>query len=294
MAQLRRQGLHIGDLGNEDVSFPNRKALPVRAVVGRSVHALVVDAQLLARFHVVEDHHLPRPHHREFALLMRVEPGELDVSERPAPELHREEHDVFNLGLEIAFSLGGHPNRRLVQQVQGHRYVVRSEAPERVFVGADLSQVDPQPIQIINATQLPALDQRPQPLDRRVENQQVAGQDGHFAGRRRAGDGLGVLDPQGERLLDETRLPRLDALQRQARVGRRRRRDDGGVHPPQQVGRLRREVDGRILRRQPIARPGVGVAHRGELGLGEARRGPHMVPPPRPGADDPELEAAHP
>src|SRR5438034_253564 len=79
MRELGGERLHVRDLGDEDVALADGEALPVRPVVRRPVHALVVDAELLPRFHVVEHDHLLRAHDGQLALLVRGQPGQLDV-----------------------------------------------------------------------------------------------------------------------------------------------------------------------------------------------------------------------
>src|SRR5207302_807336 len=102
-------------------------------------HAFVVDAKLLARLHIVEHHHLLRSDDRRFALLVGVQPGELHVGEDPGGKLHREEHHIFNLALEIALSMRGDAHRRLTQQVQCHGYIVWAETPHGVLVRASVA-----------------------------------------------------------------------------------------------------------------------------------------------------------
>src|SRR5882762_7063267 len=54
VAQLGRERLDVRDLGDEDITLADRQTLPVRGVLGWAIHAFVVNAQLLARLHVVE------------------------------------------------------------------------------------------------------------------------------------------------------------------------------------------------------------------------------------------------
>ena len=115
----------------------------------------------------------------------------------------------------------------------------------------------------------------------------------HLAVGRGAGHRFGVACAQGEGLLHEARLPRFDARERERRVGRRWRRDDDGVHAAEQIGDVRRGVHPGVLARHTLADRGVGVAHRRQRTLRQARRGADVVPAPRAGADHPDPHAAH-
>jgi hypothetical protein len=210
-----------------------------------------------------------------------------------ASKLHGEKHDILHARLEIALAVRRHGHWHLVEQVQCHRYIVRPETPQRVLVGAHLPQVDPQAIQIVHAAEVTALDQGPQPLDRGVEDQQVTREDRQLAFRRGAGDRLGVRCRQGKRLLHETRLPRLEAREREAGMRRRRRRDHDRVHPCEQVLEFRRDVDGRELAHEPLARRRIDVAYGREFALRQRGGGTDVVLAPRPGADHAELEPLH-
>ena len=209
-------------------------------------------------------------------------------------KLHREEHHIFNLALEIALAVRGDADRRFTEQVQCHGHVVRAEAPQGVLVRANLAQIHAQTVEVVDPTELPPLHQGAQPLDCGVEQQQVTGQDRNPALRGRASHCLRIARAQGKRLLDQARLPRLDTLQRQARVRGRRRGDDHRLRPADQVGGIGGDVHARILATQLLSPLGVRVAHRGEFAVGEARRRAHVVPPPRAGPDDAELEPGHP
>ena len=134
------------------------------------------------------------------------------MCEHAAPELHRQEHDVLDLRLQVAPTMRRHAHGGFPKQVQCHRDVVRPEAPERVFIGANLPQVDAQTIQVIDPPELAALDQGPQPLHRRVEQEQMPRQHGDPPRGGGARHRLRIVHAQRERLFDQARLPRLDAL----------------------------------------------------------------------------------
>ncbi len=115
MRQLGVERLDVGDLGNEDVALAHGKTLTVRRVLG-AVHAFIVDAQFLARLHVVEGDHLLGADHGELALLVRIEPRQLHVRQHAAGEFHGEKHDVLDILLEVTMPVRGHAHRRFPEQ----------------------------------------------------------------------------------------------------------------------------------------------------------------------------------
>src|SRR5439155_9336902 len=101
MRQLGRERFYGRNTRNENITLANREALAERSILGRTVHALIVDPQLFARLHIVKYHHLLGAYNGEFPLFVRIEPRHLDVRQHPARELHREKHDVLDRGLQI-------------------------------------------------------------------------------------------------------------------------------------------------------------------------------------------------
>ena len=120
MRQLGRERFHGRNTRNEDIAFTDGEAFTKGAVLGRTVHALVVNAQLFARLHVVEHHHFPGAYHRELPFFMGIEPRHLDVRQHPARELHRKKHDVLDRGLQVTLAVCGDSDRLLTKQVKCH------------------------------------------------------------------------------------------------------------------------------------------------------------------------------
>src|SRR5918999_1545388 len=99
-----------GDVpGAGDVLAVGREAL---------VEALVVDGELALELHVVEGRHLPRADHREAALLVRVEPGQMHVRRQAGREAQVAEDHVLDALLHVALAnsaaLVGHRGRGLL------------------------------------------------------------------------------------------------------------------------------------------------------------------------------------
>ena len=79
-----------------------RDVLAVGRVV--LVEALVVDVELPLELHVVEGRHPARPDHREAALLVRVEPGQVHVRREAGREAQEREDDVLHARLHVALA----------------------------------------------------------------------------------------------------------------------------------------------------------------------------------------------
>src|ERR1051326_1453307 len=135
---LEPERLLEADLRDQDVAAADRECVPVGNDLPRPVHALVVHLDLLARFHVVEHHHLLRADDGELAQLVRIEPGHVHVRALTAREAEVHEHDVLDPRLQERGAARGHVDRLLVHEGQDHGRVVGREAPERVFVLAHL------------------------------------------------------------------------------------------------------------------------------------------------------------
>src|SRR5438067_6004920 len=102
----------------------------------RLVEPLVVDHELLLERHVVERRHALRADDREAALLVRVEPRQVQVRHQPRREAQVAEDDVLDARLHVALAERVQLARLLVGQRQQDRDVVRAQRPERVLVGA--------------------------------------------------------------------------------------------------------------------------------------------------------------
>ena len=73
---------------------------------------------------------------------------------RPGGEAQEAEHDVLDPGAHVGLAAGLHLVRVLAGQAQDHRDVVRAEAPQRVLVGAQLAQVQPVRVDVVDVAQL--------------------------------------------------------------------------------------------------------------------------------------------
>src|SRR3954468_12023072 len=83
---LQAQRLGLGDAGRPDVAR-------ARDVAG---DALVVDRDLALQVHVVERRHLLRAHDGEAALLVGIQPAQVQVRAHPRREAHEAEDDVLD------------------------------------------------------------------------------------------------------------------------------------------------------------------------------------------------------
>ena len=109
--------------------------LPARLLVGLvEVHALVVDANLLARVHVVVDQHLLLAADEHLPDFYRRQPVDVEVAQQAVVEVHGDVGDVLVLKVGDASAVGRHRDRALVDQVVHDRQVVRRQVPDDVGV----------------------------------------------------------------------------------------------------------------------------------------------------------------
>ncbi len=167
---LDPQRLDVGDPRGEDVPAAG-DVLAVGA--GVLVKALVVDGQLALELHVVEGGHPARADDREAALLVRVEPAQMQVGRQSGGEAQEAEDDVLDPRADVGLAVGHHLIGLLAGQVEHHRDVVRAEAPERVLVGAQLAQVQAVAVDVVDLAQLAGVGQLLELLHARVVLEQV-------------------------------------------------------------------------------------------------------------------------
>jgi len=126
-----------------------------------------------------------------------------------------------------------------------------------------------------------------------VKQQQVPGHHGDASLSRRTRHTFRVAHAQGERLLDQAGLARVDALPCEPGVRGGRRGDDHRVRAFHQLDRIAGDVRARMLARDALPHLGIRIAHGCELSLRRGRGGADVVLPPGTCADDAQPQAAH-
>ena len=183
---------------------------------------------------------------REAALLVRVEPRQVQVRRQAGREAQEAEDDVLDARAHVALADGVHLVRLLARQVQQHRHVVRAEAPERVLVRAQLAQVEAVAVDVVDVAELAGVGDLLQLLEpgwyssRWPDHQHPA----RLRGRR--DHALGVGRRLRQRLLDEAVLAGRQHALGQLGVGRHRRGDHDRVELG--VGQQLVEVGGQRAR----------------------------------------------
>src|SRR5438105_1417106 len=243
---------------------------PAKLVRGQLGDAMVVDLHLLRRMPVVVDGHPLVPDDGHRPELARREPRKVRMGDRARGEAHGEEDDVLDVRLHVAAAHALHPLRLLLEPVEDDRRVVGAEVPEDVEVELMEAEIDPLAIDVLDLSELAAIDDPLHGRDRGVVDERVPDHEhapGPAGGRD---DGFGVGDGPRERLLDEHVLAGGEGLLREGAVRRDRRhhadRVDGGIR--QQLAVVRRRAD----RREPFvegAEPlGVEVGDGHDVGAG--------------------------
>src|SRR4051794_9166680 len=244
------------------------RARDVLAVgVGLLVEALVVDGDLALRVHVVERRHALGADDREAPLLVRVQPRQVQVRGDPGREAHEREDDVLDALAHVRLAARVELVGLLPGEVQQHRDVVRAEAPQRVLLRAQLAEVEPVAVDVVDVAELARVGDLLELVDAGVVLEQVADHQHAIGPPRRFDDALGARHRQRERLLDEAVLARLEHAHRELGVGGHRRREDDGVEPRigEHLLEVVREPRARMARRDALARGRVPVAAPAEL-----------------------------
>ena len=265
--------------------------------VGRGVlvEALVVDGHLPLEVHVVEGRHPPRADDGEAALLVRVEPGEVQVGRQAGREAEEPEDDVLHAAAHVGLTARLDLVRLLLGQVQHDGDVVGAERPQRVLVGAQLPEVQAVGVDVVDVAELTVGGDPLEHRDARVVLEQVTD---HEDPVRRGGRGdgpLGVGDGLGERLLDEAVLAGGQHALGQRRVGRHRGGEHDGIDAlvREHVVERRGASRARVRRTDPGQRRLVGVAQPRHLAVPERREIPREVGAPIAQPRDAHPDAAH-
>ncbi len=144
-------------------------------------------------------------------------------------ELHVAEDDVLDAGTHVALAAGLQLGRPLADEIEQDGDVVRTEAPERVLVGADHAEVHAHAVQVAQLAELTGVDQGLDLAQPRVEEQEVSD-------HQTAIGSLGGLDQlaclgrrERERLLDEQVLAGREHAHPERVVGRHGGGDRDGV-----------------------------------------------------------------
>src|SRR5437588_2525458 len=127
---LQPQRLDVRDPGAEDVSTAG-DVLAVAASV--LVESLVIDGQLAFERHVVERRHPPRAHDREAAVLVGIQPRQVQMRREPGRKAHEAEHHVLDPRPQVRLAVREDLPRLLAREVQQDRDIVRTEAPQSVL-----------------------------------------------------------------------------------------------------------------------------------------------------------------
>ena len=133
----------------------------------------------------------------------------------PRVEADVGEDDVLDAVADVGLAAGGDLAGVAVGQLEQHRDVVRTEAPERVLVGAELAEVEALGVQVVDVAEVALFDQVGELADPGVVTEQVPDHQGQVALGGQGHDALSQGRVLGQRLLDEAVLARLQRPDRQ-------------------------------------------------------------------------------
>src|SRR5918998_3475617 len=286
---LQPQRFAVGDPGAVDVA----RAGDVLAVAGprQLVEALVVDRHLALDVHVVEGRHPPGTNDGEAPLLVRVQPREVQMGGQAGREAHETEHHVLDPPAHVRLPSGAQLVGLLLGQVQHHRDVVGAQRPQRVLVRAELPEVEPVGVDVVDVAELARGGDLLELGHAGVVLEQVA--DHQHAPRPLGGrhGALGLRHRLRERLLHEAMLARVEHPLGQGTVGGDRRGEYDRVERvvAQQVVEVGGEARAGERGLPALARLLRGVAAPGQLAAGDGREVARQVraPVPEPRHADP-------
>ena len=230
MLALEAQRLRRADMRDQDISKAHVEIILVRYRLGADVDALVVNPDLVRRFHVVEHDHLPAPHHRGPPGFMGIQPTQMNVRHSLLREMQSDEDHIHDPLLEIGLPLGGHDLWFRPEQVQRHRHIVRPEAPERILIHADPAEVQPLAVEVKQIADLACGDEVLHFDDGRMIQEEMSHHQAATGAASQTDQVLGFGRLQGHRLLDQDVLSRLKGSARLPVMLRGERGDDDGIH----------------------------------------------------------------
>src|SRR5262249_14777872 len=137
------------------------------------IDSLVVDDQLLIAGNVIKNRHARGPQHHQALLLVGMQPADKDVPANAAIEEQVGDGNVGNVRLQIGAAGSADLDRQLADQPQHDGNIVRRKTPENVLLAADLAQVEPVRIDVLDTAKLTRPYAPHQLNDRRVIFQYV-------------------------------------------------------------------------------------------------------------------------
>src|SRR6202158_953682 len=227
MLSFEAQGLCHVNSRNPDVTEPDVDGIAVGADIWR-LGLVVVDAQLLFRLGIIKDGHFLAADDRSLAHLVWIQPAQVNVRHDAVFKEETKENHIFDTGLDIALSTNAHIGGKHFQHEQYLGDVVRSEAPQCVFILTNAAQVYPLGVDVINLSEFPRLNQTLEAANDQVVFQQVAHHEHAISLVGEFPQLFGLGSAQSDWLLDKNVAPRQECLADESGVGDRGRGNDDG------------------------------------------------------------------
>src|ERR1035437_2060812 len=123
---------------------------------------------------IVEYSHLFGADEDEALLFEGMKPAHANVGQNTAREGEMTQRDVGDATAQIVAAFAGYRFRFLAVSAEHHADIVRSKAPEDVFLGPDLAHIEAVRIDVLDAAEGAAIDQFLQFPDSRVGSEDVA------------------------------------------------------------------------------------------------------------------------
>src|SRR5215813_1594629 len=126
----------------------------------RHLRVVVINPELLCGFRIVKNRHFVFADDRCAPHLVGIQPAQVNVRHDAVVKEETQEDYVLNSILNVALSARAHVGGLLAQKEEDLRNIVRSKAPQGIFVSANPSQVHALRIDVIDRTKLTRGDER--------------------------------------------------------------------------------------------------------------------------------------
>src|ERR1700730_16745474 len=122
--------------------------------------SLVVNLDLLGRFHVVVENHLPAAPNERSANLHGSQPVEVEVGDHTAFEMGGNIGNVLEWTIEVLHARGGNRHRFGIAQVIHDGKIVWRQIPDHVDIALDQAKADSDRVKVEDVTHVARIDQR--------------------------------------------------------------------------------------------------------------------------------------
>src|SRR6185437_10552529 len=215
---------------------------------------------------IVEHGHLFGTDHDQPLLLNRMQPADENVGTNATGKIEGTHGDVRNVLVQVRAAVAGYLAGHFVEQRQHYGNIVRREAPQDIFFGADFSNVQAVGVDVVNFSQRAVFDQLLKLEDCGVVAQNVADHQDAAFGLGQTDKLFSMLHVDGERLFHQHVFSGFERGLGHLIVGNGGRGEgdggDGGIG--EDVGEFAVELQAGIFRAESSLNRFLVIAKRGQ------------------------------